>query len=184
MPRMAGLGERVFDNQNGFEYGSAPRLQLAALLGFVALALLAGVASASVAMVNMRGWYAVLTPPPLAPVVPFSAAGWGLLAVVYVLMAVAAWRVWRLMKPVTHQRSALTAWGWQLATGAAWPAVFFGFHGLFPALGIAGALVAVVGLTLWRFSRLDGVAAILLMPYLAWAGFAGYLSAGFWWFNH
>jgi tryptophan-rich sensory protein len=178
------LGERVFDNQSGFEYGSAPKAQFAALLGFVGLVLLAGFASASVALVNMRGWYAVLNPPPLAPVVPFSAAGWGFLGLLYVLMAVAAWRVWRRMAPVAQQRSALNAWGWQLAIGAAWPAVFFGFHGLLPALIIAGGLVALVGLTVWRFSRLDGVAAILLMPYLAWAGFAGYLSAGFWWFNH
>ncbi len=148
------------------------------------LALLAGVASASVALVNMREWYAVLTPPPLAPAAPFAAAGWGLLGILYVLMAVAAWQVWRRMAPASRQRSALNAWGWQLAIGAAWPAVFFGLHALLPALIIAGGLVAVVGLTVWRFSRLDGVAALLLMPYLAWAGFAGYLSAGFWWFNH
>jgi benzodiazapine receptor len=154
------------------------------LLGFVGLALLAGVASASVALVNMREWYAVLTPPPLAPAAPFAAAGWGLLGILYGLMAVAAWLVWRRMAPAARQRSALNAWGWQLAIGAAWPAVFFGLHALLPALIIAGGLVAVVGLTVWRFSRLDGVAALLLMPYLAWAGFAGYLSAGFWWFNH
>jgi tryptophan-rich sensory protein len=100
------------------------------------------------------------------------------------MMAVAAWRVWRRMKPVAQQRSALNAWGWQLAMGAAWPAVFFGFHGLLPALAVAAALVAAVGLTVWRFLRLDAVAAVLLTPYLACAGFAGYLNAGFWWFNH
>jgi tryptophan-rich sensory protein len=154
------------------------------LLGFVALALLAGFASASVALVNMRPWYAVLNPPPLAPGAPFAAAGWGLLGILYVLMAVAAWRVWRRMAAVAQQRSALYAWGWQLAIGAAWPAVFFGFHALLPALVIAGALIAAVGLTVRRFSRLDGVAAIMLAPYLSWAGFAFYLNAGFWWFNH
>ncbi len=178
------MGERVFDNQSGFEYGSAPKAQFAALLGFVGLTLLAGLASASVALVNMRGWYAVLNPPPLAPAAPFSAAGWGLLGILYVLMAVAAWRVWRRMAPAARQRSALNAWGWQLAIGAAWPAAFFGFHALLPALAVAGTLVAVGGLTVWRFSRLDGVAALLQAPYLAWAGFAFYLNAGFWWFNH
>ena len=154
------------------------------MLGFVGLALLAGLASASVALVNMRGWYAALSPPPLVPAAPLPAAAWGLLAILYVLMAVAAWRVWRPMQPAARQRSALNAWGWQLAIGAAWPAVFFGLHRLLPALLIAAVLVAAVGMTVWRFSRLDGVAAILLLPYLAWAGFAGYLNAGFWWFNH
>lgn len=181
---MAGLGERVFDNQNGFEYWSAPKLQLVALLGFVGLALLAGFASASVALVNMRGWYAVLTPPPAAPPNPLPVSVWGFLAISYVLMAVAAWLVWRGMKPVASQRAAQNAWGWQLALGSAWPAVFFGFHAMLAALIIAAALIAVVGLAIRRFARLDGAAAILLIPYLAWAGFAGYLNAGFWWLNH
>ncbi len=146
--------------------------------------MLAGFASASVALANMRGWYTDLTPPPLAPAAPFPVAGWAILGILYGLMAVAAWRVWRRMAPVAQQRSALNAWGWQLAFSAAWPAVFFGLHALLPALVFAGALVAAVGLTVWRFSRLDGAGALLLAPNLAWAGFASYLIAGFWWFNH
>jgi translocator protein len=178
------LGERVFDNQNGFEYWSAPKLQLAALLGFVGIALLAGFASASVASVNMRGWYAFLTPPPFAPPAPLPASAWGLMGISYLLMAVAAWRVWRQMTPIVYQRSALNAWGWQLALGAAWPAVFFGFHSMLAALIIAAALVLAVGLTIRRFARLDNAAAVLLIPHLVSAGFASYLNAGFWWLNH
>ncbi len=180
---MTGEGERVFDNQSGFEYGSTPKAQLRALFGFVGLALLADLASASVALVNLRGWYARLTPPPFAPA-PLPATVWGGLAVSYLLMAVAAWLVWRKMMPVARQNAALNAWGWQLALGAAWPAVFFGFHAVLPALIVAVALVVVAGLTIRRFARLDNAAAILLVPYLAWASFAAYLNAGFWWLNH
>jgi tryptophan-rich sensory protein len=178
-----GLGDRVFDNQNGFEYWPAPKLQPPALLGLLGLASLAGIASASVAVANMRGWYAALTPPPLTPPNPMPMAGWGLLAIIYVLMAGAAWQVLRPANPATHQRSAIFAWGWQLALGAAWPAVFFGFHAMLAALVIAAMLVASIAATIRQFARLDLAAAILLVPNLAWAGFLIYLNAGFWWLN-
>ncbi len=37
--------------------------------------------------------------------------------------------------------------------------------------------------TLIAFARVEPVAALLLLPYLAWTGYAGYLAAGFWWLN-
>jgi tryptophan-rich sensory protein len=181
------LGDRVFDNQNGFEYWPAPKLQPTALLGLLGLAALAGIASASVAVANMRGWFAALTPPPLTPPNPMPIAGWGLLAIIYVLMAGAAWQVLRPINPAACQRSAqiaaILAWGWQLALGAAWPAVFFGFHAMLSALVVAAMLVAAIAVTIRRFARLDRVAAILLVPNLAWGGFLIYLNAGFWWLN-
>jgi benzodiazapine receptor len=158
-------------------------LQLVALLGFVGLALLAGVASASVTVVNMRGWYGALSPPAFAPPNPLPAVAWGLLAALYLLMAVAAWQVWRRTQPIALQRLAMRAWGWQLALGAAWPAMFFGLHAMLAALTIAVALVLGVGVTLRRFAALDASAALLLAPFLAWTGFATYLNAGFWWLN-
>lgn len=180
----ASAGERVFDNRNGFEYGSAPKIQLAALLGFVGLSLLAGVASASVTLANLRDWYATLTPPPLAPSNSAVPAALGLLAILYVFSAVAAWLVWRRLYLLPLRRSALYLWGWQLALGAAWPAVFFGLHYLPAGLLIAAALTVVTLLTIRQFIWLDKAAGILLAPYLAWAVYASYINVGFWWLNH
>lgn len=131
----------------------------------------------------MRGWYAVLTPPPLAPANPFPIAAWGVLGVLYGLTALAAWRVLRFAHPASNQRAAMNAWGWQLALGAAWPAMFFGFHAIPAALFIALALAVNVALTIRRFFPLDTTAALLLMPNLAGSGFVLYLTAGFWWLN-
>ncbi len=173
-------------------------MQPNALLGLLGLALLAAIASASVAAVNMRGWYAALTPPPFSPPNPLPIAGWALPAIIYVLMAGAAWRLMRRLNAAAQssgqpsaqgaaqsaaQSSAMSAWGWQLALGAAWPAAFFGFHAMPAALVIAAMLIAAIAATIGRFARLDRVAAFLLLPNLAWAGFLIYLSAGFWWLN-
>ena len=181
--RSAYPGESVFDNRNGFEYWSTPKVQLAALFGFVGLSLLAGIASASVAAANFRGWYSAISQPLLAPPTHAFPAIGCVLAALYLMVAVAVWLVWRRPGAVLLQRSAISLWGWQLALGAAWPAAFFGLHELALALAIAAALVVVLALTIGRFAQLDKTAAILLAPYLAFAAFAAYLNAGFWWLN-
>jgi tryptophan-rich sensory protein len=98
-------------------------------------------------------------------------------------MAVAAWLVWRLPAGAGGQL-ALTFWGVQLAVNALWTPVFFGLRLIAPALGVVIFLFAAVAITCGAFWRLNRPAAILLMPYLAWVGFASYLNAGFWWLNH
>jgi benzodiazapine receptor len=154
------------------------------LLGFVGLSLLAWVASAAIAAANMRGWYAALVSPLLVPNDTLLARSWGLLAFLYVAMALAAWQVWRRPLAAGRQRSAMNFWGWQLALGAAWPAVFFGLHLLMPALVLAAGLVACAALTLWRFAGLDRMAAFLLLPFFGFTVSVFYLNAGFWWLNH
>jgi tryptophan-rich sensory protein len=177
------VGESVFDNQNGFEYWSAPKTQLAALLGFIGLSLLAGIASASVTATNMHGWFTTLTAPPLTPPSSALPVEWSVLAVFYVMTAVAAWLVWRRLTPAPLQRSALTLWGWQLALSAAWPAAFFGLHYVWLGLLIGAALVLILAVAIRQFSRLDKNAALLMAPYFAWVAFTCYLNAGFWWLN-
>jgi benzodiazapine receptor len=105
-------------------------------------------------------------------------------------MAVAAWRLLRIAaitqrSPAGNavQSSAMHAWGWQLALGAAWPAIFFGFHAKLAALVTAAVLAVNIAVTIRKFVRLDTAAAILLTPVLFWSGFILYLTAGFWWLN-
>lgn len=154
------------------------------MLGFAGLSLLAWLASASVVAANIRGWYAALVPPVLVPHGALLARFWGILAVTYLAMALAAWLIWRRPFTARKHRAAMNFWGWLLALGAAWPAAFFGLHLLLPALLLAAALAACALLTVWRFSLLDRVAALLLFPYAAFTLSAFYLSTGFWWLNH
>ncbi len=147
-----------------------------ALLGFVGLCLLVGAVSGAVTSAGVATWYTTLQAPPGTPPNQVFAPVWTLL---FIMMGVAAWLVWR--RPL-HRR-ALRLWGWQLAVNAAWSQAFFGLHS--PALGLAVILVLLplIALTIRAFARVHALAAALLLPYIVWASYATYLNLGFWWLN-
>jgi tryptophan-rich sensory protein len=97
-------------------------------------------------------------------------------------MGVAAWMVWR--SPMARPRqTALNAFFLQLGLNAAWTPVFFGLERIDLALGVIAALVVAVLVTIVRFNRVSRPAALLLVPYLAWASFAAALNARLWQLN-
>ncbi|HET9147345.1 MAG TPA: TspO/MBR family protein [Acetobacteraceae bacterium] len=147
-----------------------------ALAGFVALCLLVAVADGVLTVPNIKPWYRLLLHPPLTPPDWVFGPVWTTL---YLMMALAAWRVW--LQPWHNQ--ALSVWGWQLAFNAAWTPVFFAGHLPGPALAVILGLDAMIVLTIRRFRPIDPLAAWLMVPYLGWALFATYLNAGFWWLN-
>ncbi len=151
------------------------------LLGLLALCLLVGMEAARFTWHGPPGWYASLARPPLSPPNWLFGPVW---AVLYVMMAVAAWLAWRVPVSGNGGQPALALWGAQLAVNALWTPVFFGLRLLGPALGVIVVLFGAVAATAVAFWRLDRVAGYLLCPYLAWLGFASYLNAGFWWLNH
>ena len=100
----------------------------------------------------------------------------------YVLMAVAAWRVWR--KPATQAvDDALFFYGVQLALNAIWSPMFFGLQNPLIALMDIVLLLAVAGVTTAMFWRIDRVAGMLFLPYAAWVAFATALNAAVWSLN-
>ncbi len=150
------------------------------LIGLLTLCLLVGLEAARFTVPAVQGWYGALARPPLSPPNWLFGPVW---SVLYVLMAVAAWLIWRAPAGRRGQL-ALTFWGGQLAVNALWTPVFFGLRLIAPGLGVIVLLFGAVALTCQAFWRLDRVAGALLMPYLVWVGFASYLNAGFWWLNH
>lgn len=125
---------------------------------------------------SVHTWYLSLVPPPGTP--PNWAFGpvW---TVLYVMIGVAAWQVWRRI----GGGRTLRIWGWQLILNAAWPPAFFGLRSL--PLGLATILVmlAAILLTIRAFARFDRAAALLMVPYAAWVAYVTYLNAGFLWLN-
>lgn len=119
-------------------------------------------------------WYNALTRPPLTPPGWVFGVAWTLL---YLLIAVSAWLVWRT--PHRNRRRALAIWGVQLLLNAAWSPIFFGAHRPDIALGVMVLLVIALLATIHQFRTIDRLAAQLLLPYLAWLGFATYLNIGF-----
>jgi tryptophan-rich sensory protein len=124
-------------------------------------------------------WYATLIKPTWTP--PEWAFGpvWTAL---YVLMAVAAWLVWR-ERAQTSIAIALMLYGVQLILNVMWPALFFGFRS--PGAGLVGIamLWAAIGGTLVAFWRARRLAGWLLVPYLLWVSYAAALNWALWRLN-
>lgn len=119
------------------------------------------------------GWYAGLNKPSFNPPDWVFGPVWTFL---YILMAVAAWMVWRRR---TSQPVGVALWlfGAQLALNAAWPIVFFGLHRPLAAMIGLTLLWVVLALALMAFWRTRPTAGVLLLPYLAWVSFAWVLNA-------
>jgi translocator protein len=147
-----------------------------ALVGFVGLCLLVGAAGGSVVAGVSRGWYMALNHPPGTPPNWVFSTVW---AGLYAMVGVSGWLAWRR----SVGARPLRLWGWQLAANACWTPAFFGLHSPPLALAVCLLLLALIVLTMRSFLRLRPAAAWLLAPYLAWTGYATYLTAGFWWLN-
>ncbi|MCX7825429.1 MAG: tryptophan-rich sensory protein [Verrucomicrobiae bacterium] len=124
-------------------------------------------------------WYARLRKPAWNPPNWVFGPVWTTL---YIMMAVAAWRVWRLADNGAR-RKALGLFLAQLALNAAWTPLFFGLKQ--PGLAFAEIVLLwiAIGATTAAFFKLDRVAAWLMAPYLAWVSFAAVLNAVLWRLN-
>ena len=147
------------------------------LLFFLLITLAVGAAASVFTEPNIPTWYAGLARPSFAPPNWVFAPVWTTL---YVLMAVAAWRVWR----VTGSRSLeMGAYAVQLIFNFAWSAIFFAAHQIGFALAEICILLALILATTILFWRRDRLAGWLFLPYLAWTSFAAALNYAFWSLN-
>ncbi len=98
--------------------------------------------------------------------------------VLYVMMAVSAWLVWR--KTGAAARKALAVFAVQLALNAAWTPVFFGLQAPGAAFAVIVLLWFAIGATIVAFVRHSRFAALLLVPYMLWVSFAAALNWSIW----
>ena len=145
-------------------------MSLIVFLGLVAAAAVLGGLS------TPDAWFAALQKPSFNPPGWVFGPAWTLL---YVLMAVAAWRVFRAV----GFGFAIGLWGVQLLVNAIWSPLFFGLHRIDLALLDIVILDVLVVATIFAFFRHDRVAGWLMMPYLAWITFATILNASIWQLN-
>lgn len=152
-----------------------PPAQLLGLGGWLLLCFVAAGVGA-LASVDAPAFYARLDRPAWAPPAHVFGPVWSLL---YTLMALAAWRVWREPASVPRAR-ALALFVAQLAANALWSWLFFAWHRGAAAAAEVLVLWVLILLTVLAFWRLSRAAGALLLPYLAWVGFAAALTWSTW----
>lgn len=148
------------------------------ILGFLGWLLICSAAAAlgGFASAQAGAFYLELARPRWAPPGWLFAPVWSLL---YILMATAAWLVWR-ERGFRGARTALSLFLVQLAANALWTWLFFIWHQGALAFGEILALWALILATAVAFNRIRSVAAVLLLPYLVWVAFAAALTLAVW----
>ena len=122
--------------------------------------------------------YGSLNQPPLSPPGWVFPVVWTIL---FTLMGIAAYLVW--MRDSTGRNGALALYGVQLVFNFIWPLLFFNLQNYALAFFWLLALWVLILLTTLRFFKETPAAGWLMVPYLVWVAFAGYLNAGVWLLN-
>ena len=158
--------------RRGFQaLAAAPPARTVFLVLFAVLALAFPVGR--ILLGGARGWFATA----LAEAGMFHMA-----VMLYALMAVAAWRVWR-HGGWARQKAALSLFIAQWALNTLWTPLFFGLHR--PGWALAEILILLIAIlaTIRAFWRADQPAGLLLIPYAAWVAFATVLNWTIWRLN-
>jgi len=149
------------------------------LLGWVVLCQAVGGLGAVATIDGVRTWYTTIQKPSWTPPNWVFGPVWTAL---YLLMAIAAWRVAR--RRATHNVvPAIGMFLLQLALNCAWSFLFFGMHLLGVSFAEILLMLAAILLTMVRFAKIDRIAMYLLVPYLLWVTYASTLNGGTWWLN-
>jgi tryptophan-rich sensory protein len=151
------------------------------ILGLIVwfIASFAASAIGAIASFEARSFYSGLVQPDWAPPGWLFGPVWTLL---FALMAIAAWLVWRKGGFRAH-RVALSLFLVQLLFNALWSWLFFAWQlggiAFIDILLLWGLILA----TLVAFWRVHSLAGMLLIPYLLWVSFAAFLNHALWQLN-
>jgi tryptophan-rich sensory protein len=152
----------------------APLTKQKKIVGLVGWLFVSFVAAAigGAASIQAGPFYTQLARPDWAPPSFLFGPVW---TVLYALMGIAAWLVWRV-GGFRAAKSALTLFLAQIALNALWSWLFFGWHRgalAFADILVLWTLIVATSVAFWRIKPLAGA---LLVPYLLWVSFASALN--------
>ena len=150
------------------------KIKTKTLLIFIAIPLLIGGLAALISSGSMDA-FAALEKPPLSPPDRLFPVVWTIL---YVLMGISSYLVFTSGESRESISAALKLYAVQLIFNFFWTIWFFNLHFYFFAFLWLVALWLLIGATITAFSRISKPAAFLMIPYLLWVTFAGYLNLG------
>jgi len=134
---------------------------------------------------SVKDWYPVLIKPALNPPAWIFGPVWTTL---FLLMGYALYLVWSSYTEASEDKKkvikiALALFGIQMVLNALWSIIFFGLRSpggaLFEIIFLWLAIVA----TIIAFAKISRPGAWLLIPYILWVSFAGYLNYSIWILN-
>ena len=118
--------------------------------------------------------FSALDQPPLSPPSWLFPVVWSIL---YVLMGISLYLAVTSGAPQRKLSTAFALFAAQLFFNFFWSIIFFGFGAFEIAFAWLCILLALIVITTVRFWRINKWAGILMLPYIAWVTFAGYLNA-------
>ena len=141
----------------------------------LSLAIPLGVGGLAALLSGGMDTYQALQQPPLSPPGWLFPIVW---TVLYLFMGYASYRIAKSDAPASQRKAALTFYGIQLFFNFLWPILFFRFQWYWAAFILLLVLWVFIYITMYRFETIDETAENLLIPYLLWVTFAGYLNLG------
>ncbi|MEM8685633.1 MAG: TspO/MBR family protein [Pseudomonadota bacterium] len=151
------------------------RRDIAGLLGWFVVSFAASALGAR-ASISASTFYAELTQPAWSPPAWVFGPVW---TVLFAMMAISAWLVWRCGGFAAH-RIALLLFFLQLGLNVLWSWLFFAWRMGGPAFAEVLLLWAAILATIVAFFRVKPLAGLLLVPYLLWVSFASALNFALW----
>ena len=140
----------------------------------VAIPLLTGTIAGLLTAEN-TAYFSLLEKPPLSPPGWLFPVVWTLL---YTLMGIASYFIIESESETSEKISALKVYFLQLAFNFLWSIFFFNLElYAFSFIWLLTLLCLIIQTTL-KFRKIDTRAELLMLPYIAWVSFAGYLNLG------
>jgi len=140
----------------------------------------AGLVGSIFTIPSIGNWYAYLEKPVFSPPNWIFAPVWTFL---YLMMGISLFLILINNHKVNEVKNAVIYFAIQLVLNVLWSIVFFSLHSILGGIIIIVALFVMIFLTTIKFSKIYEIAAIIMIPYLVWVGFASILNISLFFLN-
>ncbi len=156
------------------------RREIPGLILAIAICQSAGALGSLFTSSSVSTWYPTLIKPSFTPPGSVIGAVW---IVLFTLMGISLFLVWRSCKTDAHWKIALGVFAAQLVVNVFWSWAFFGLQSPLAGIVVIVVLWLLILQCMIRFWPISRNAALLLAPYILWVSFAAFLNYSIWRMN-